>query len=324
MRLVKLLSLRSWHFALPFVALGLALWHANAHAQDKKPITWYVGFAPGGTVDVLTRAVARQLSELSGQPVVVENRPGASGALALQQIARAAPDGNTLCTLPGPSLYSNPVPQVGKELRAVAMMATGPMVLVGPAANARTDVSALFKAMREAPKEWSYASSGNGTSQHLAGELLNQMAGTQAVHIPYKGGGPAVADLLGGQVPLAMLGAAPVLPHIKSGKLKAYAVTSKERLALLPQVPTLQESALNGYAATQWFAVVAPAGTLNDRILQLHAWIGAALKVPAIDDLVQTSGNVRASGTPQEVEAFLTDDNRRWSDLATKLKLKTD
>ena len=296
-----------------------------AQGSDKRPnITWLVGFPPGGTADVITRSVAQQLSKLSAQTVVVENRPGASGALALQQAAKSAADGNTLITIPGPLLYPNPVPEVGKELHAVAMMALGPMVLVAPAATAPVDFSALMTAMKTAPKQWSFATSGNGTSQHLAGELFNQMAGTQAVHVPYKGGGQAIADVVGGQVPLAVLGASPVLPHIQSGKLKAFAVTTSERLALLPDVPTFRELGLTGYEASQWFAVAVPASTPTARIQQLNEWIGAAMDAPAVRELVAKSGNVKGRGSPQSVESFLIKDGDKWKSLADKIKLKFD
>ena len=302
------------------VAAGVSLLTPAAHAADN--ITWLVGFAPGGTADVLTRSIAQQLSKLSGQNVVVENRPGASGAIALQQAAKAAPDGNTLITVPGPLLHATPVPEVGKELRAVAMLAQGPMVLVAPASSAPADFEALVKAMKAAPRNWSYASSGNGTSQHLAGELMNQMAGTQAVHVPYRGGGQAITDVVGGQIPLAMLGASPVLPHIQSGKLKALAVTSDKRLELLPQVPTFREAGLAGYEATQWFSVAVPAQTPDARIRQLNTWLTAALEAPAVQEVIRTSGNVKGSGSAKEVEDFLRKDSETWKRLAAQTKMQ--
>ena len=181
--------------ALPGHAAGDPAAWPNA-----KPITWLVGFPPGGSLDVLTRMAARQLAEKTGQSVVVENRPGASGAIALQAAARAAPDGYTLITVPGPILSKTNPPEIGRELVGIAMLAQGPMVLVGGAANAPSTVAELIAAMRKDPGAWSYGSSGNGTSQHLAGELFNTMSGTAMRHIPYKGGGQAVTDVVGGQV----------------------------------------------------------------------------------------------------------------------------
>lgn len=302
------------------VAASAALMLPAAHAADN--ITWLVGFAPGGTADVLTRSIAQQLSKLSGQNVVVENRPGASGAIALQQAAKAAADGNTLITIPGPLLHATPVPEVGKELRAVAMLAQGPMVLVAPASSAPADFAALVKAMKASPKNWSYASSGNGTSQHLAGELMNQMAGTQAVHVPYRGGGQAITDVVGGQIPLAMLGASPVLPHIQSGKLKAFAVTSSKRLELLPQVPTMQEAGLAGYSALQWFSVAVPAKTPDARVQQLNAWLAMSQETPAVQDVIRSSGNVKGAGSAREVEDFLRQDTETWKKLAEQTRMQ--
>ena len=320
----KQLMKKIWCASLLFAISGFVS-SAFAQGAEKRPnITWLVGFPPGGSVDAITRSVAQQLSTLSGQAVVVENRPGASGSLALQQAAKSAPDGNTLVTVPGPVLQPTPVPEVGKELRAVSMMAQGPMVLVAPAATAPADFQSLIKAMKASPNKWSFATSGNGTSQHLAGELFNQMAGTQALHVPYKGGGQAITDVVGGQVPLAMLGASPVLPHIQSGKLKAFAVTTSERLPQLPDVPTFKEHGLAGYEASQWFAVAVPAGTSAARVRQLNEWIATALETTVVKDLIAKSGNFRGSGSPQTVESYLITDGEKWQALGNKIKIKFD
>ncbi|WP_275936445.1 tripartite tricarboxylate transporter substrate binding protein [Pseudacidovorax intermedius] len=192
--------LRLSALALSTLALGA---HAEAPWPEAKPITWIVGFVPGGSVDVLTRAFAKAVSDQIGQSIVVDNVPGASGALALKQAARAKPDGYTLVTVPGPVLFGQAQPEVGRELQAVGLLSQGPIVLVGGAALAPTDLSSLIAAMKKNPQQWDYASSGIGTGQHLAGELFNQMAGTQMLHVPYKGGGQAVVDVVGGQVKLA-------------------------------------------------------------------------------------------------------------------------
>jgi tripartite-type tricarboxylate transporter receptor subunit TctC len=165
-----------------------------------RPITWIVGFPPGGTLDLLTRVAARKLAEKTGQPVIVDNRPGASGAIGLQLAAKAAPDGYTQVTVPGPILFAQHAPETRKELLAVAWLAQGPMVLVGPASNAPSTVAELVAAMRKDPKSWTYASSGNRTSQHPAGELFNVVSGTAMAHVPYNGWGQAVTDVVGGQV----------------------------------------------------------------------------------------------------------------------------
>jgi tripartite-type tricarboxylate transporter receptor subunit TctC len=297
---------------------------ASAGWPHEKPITWIVGFAPGGSLDVLTRLAARRLSEKTGRPVVVDNRPGASGVIALQAAAKAAPDGYTLISIPGPLLFNQRPPELGKELVAVAKIAEGPMVLVGPAAASTSTVAELVAAMRATPKAWSFASSGNGTSQHLAGELFNITAGTAMTHIPYKGGGQAVTDVAGGQVPLAILGVTPVLPQIKAGKLKAYAVTSSYRIESLPGVPTMQEAGLEGYEATQWYVVGAPAGTPADRVAQLNAWINEIMASAALKPALVSSGSVAGKGSAQDTQDFAAAETRKWKDIARKSGLALD
>lgn len=306
-------------------ALALALpGHAAGNGAawpNGKAITWLVGFPPGGSLDVLTRIAARQLAERTGQPVVVENRPGASGAIALQAAAKAAPDGYTLITVPGPILSPANPPEIGRELVAIATLAQGPMVLVGGAATAPTTVSELVAAMRKNPDAWSYGSSGNGTSQHLAGELFNTSAGTAMRHIPYKGGGQAVIDVVGGQVPLAILGATPVLPHIKSGKLKAYAVTTSYRIDSLPDVPTMQEAGIPGFDAAQWYVIGAPQGVPVDVLVKLNGWINDIAASADMKPALLASGSVAGRHTAQQAQAFVDADTRRWKALATKAKL---
>lgn len=287
-----------------------------------KPVTWIVGFAAGGSVDVATRIVARKLEAALGQPVVVENRPGASGAIALQFAAKAPADGHTLITVPGPIVTNKPLPQVGKELVALAMLGRGPMILVGPAApGAPADLKGLLEDAKAAPQKYSFASSGNGTSQHLAGELINQMAGTTLLHVPYKGGGQAVTDVVGGQIPLAMLGVPPVLAHVKSGKLKAYGVTTAARSAALPNVPTLHEAGLTNFEASQWFVVAAPTGVPAERLERLNAAIGAILRQPDTAEGFGAVGMAPEVLTPRATAAMVDADLKRWRELVRQARL---
>ncbi len=302
--------------ALPAHGAGDAV--AWPHAR---PITWLVGFPPGGSLDTLTRIAARQLAEKTGQSVVVENKPGASGAIALQAAARSAADGYTLITVPGPLLSHTRTPEIGQELVGIATLAQGPMVLVGGAATAPATVAELVAAMRKNPDAWSYGSSGNGTSQHLAGELFNTTAGTAMRHIPYKGGGQAVIDVVGGQVPLAILGATPVLPHIQSGKLKAYAVTTRYRIDSLPDVPTMQEAGIQGFDAAQWYVIAAPTGVPVDVQARLNGWINAIAASAEMKPALMASGSVAGQHTARETQAFVDADTRRWKALADKAKL---
>lgn len=313
--------------ALVAVAAALCLPAAVLAAGDPgawpnaKPITWIVGFPPGGTVDVLTRVAARKLGEKTGQPVVIENRPGASGAIALQAAAKAPPDGYTLITVPGPVLYAAQPPEVGKELVAIATLAQGPMVLVSGMPNAPAHLTDLIQALKKNPAAWSYATSGNGTSQHLAGELFNVSAGTAMTHVPYKGGGQAVVDVMGAQIPLAMLGVTPVLQQIKSGKLKAYAVTTRYRIESLPDVPTMQEAGLKDYEAAQWYVVATPKGTPAAQVQQLNTWINEVVASTELQPALVASGSIAGKGSAKDAQQFIETDTRKWKELASKAKL---
>lgn len=294
---------------------------AQAKAESTT-LTWLVGQPAGGTTDVITRLLSRQVETLLGQTVVVENRPGAAGALALQAAARAPRNGQLLVTMPGPILSAQPVPALGRELAGVALLARGPMVLVGTMAQPLpATLEALLAAARKDPKLYAYASSGNGTSQHLAGELLNQMAQTQLMHVPYKGGGQAVVDVVGGQVPLAILGLTPVLAHVRSGKLRAYGVSTATRSPLLPDVPTLAEAGLKGFDADQWFAVATTAGTPPERIAQLNAAVVSALGSADVQAAIAQAGLSAGGGSAQQATAFVTRDLARWQALAAKAQL---
>lgn len=304
-----------------FVVLSLALPVANAGAAEPrldwpgKQITWVVGFVPGGTADVLTRIAAREVARETGLNVVVENRPGASGAIALQLVARSTPADGYLLTVPGPLIYPTPQPEIGRELAPVMLMAQGPMVVVGPAAGAKNGLLDVLAEARRHPENWSYGSSGNGTSQNLAGELLNQYAGTRLLHIPYKGGGQAVADVAGGQIPLAILGSAPVMPQIKAGVLKAYAVTTPYRLDSLPDVPTVEELGFKGYAATQWFAVAASKAIPVSQLEQINVALQAAVRTPAFQAAVDNAGMIAGDGTREALTRFIQADDAKWKAL---------
>ena len=296
---------------------------AAARAQGSAAvITWLVGQPAGGTVDVVTRVVARQVEALLKQTVVVDNRPGAAGAIALNAVAKASAGAPLLVTVPGPILSATPVPQIGKELAGVATLGRGPMVLVGTmAAPLPATLEALLAAARKDAKAFSFATSGNGTSQHLAGELINQMADTQMVHVPYKGGAQAVTDVVGGQVPLGILGVAPVLAHLKSGRLRAYGVTTAARSPLLPDVPTLAESGLKGFDADQWFVVATGANAPVERLTALNDAINRALQNPEVQAALAKAGIASAPASPQQTTEAVGRDYARWQALVKKANL---
>lgn len=305
--------------------VGLGADQAAAQTAGRypvKPITWIVGYAPGGSVDVTARLIAKKLEVSLGQPVVVENRPGASGAIALGATARAAADGYTIVTVAGPEVSAAAVPELGKELAGVATLGTGPMILVGTTATPMpATLKELLARAKESPDKYSFGSSGTGTSQHLAGELINQTAATKMTHVAYKGGGQAVVDLLGGQIPLAVLGIPPVLQHIKSGKLKAYGVTTASRSGALPEVPTLSESGIAGFDARQWYAVATTAGVPTDRIQILNAALNKALTDPEIVDGYTKLGVEPFISSSQETTNFVAAEKKRWTDLARTAKI---
>lgn len=306
-------------------AIALPAGAQGAEPYPAKPLTWVVGYPPGGSVDAITRLLARKLEPLLGQGVVVDNRPGATGAIALRAVAKAPADGYTLITVPGPVLTNTPMPTVGDELVPVSMLARSATILVGPARpGAPRDLKALIAEAKAHPDKYSYASSGNGTGQHLMGELLNAIAGTKIVHVPYKGGGQAVTDVVGGQIPLAVLGITPVLTHIKSGKLIAYGVSTGTRSPSLPEVPTLQEAGLSRFDASQWFLAAAPKGMPADRIARLNAAIGRVLKDSEVVDSFARQGLVPEAASPQQAAAFVEADLKRWRDLAREAKLPLD
>lgn len=286
-----------------------------------KPITWIVGYVPGGSVDVITRSVAKAVSDRIGQTIVIDNRAGASGAIALQYAARAANDGYWLITVPGPIIHAEKQPTLGHELSAVSLISQGPIVLVGAAANARSNLQDLIGAMKKSPQDWSYASSGTGTGQHLAGELFNTMAGTQMIHVPYKGGGQAVTDVVGGQVSLGMLGVTPVLAQINAGKLKAYAVTTPFRLASLPDVPTMSEAGLKGYEATQFFIAAVPARTNAAIIVKLNKAIAEAMKTSEVKAALEAAGQVASNLSPAEVDAFAKNSIAKFDAVAKQANI---
>lgn len=292
-----------------------------AENWPQAPVRWIVGFAPGGTADVLTRIAAEQLGEKLGQSVVVENRPGASGSIALQFVAKADPKDTLLITVPGPIIFPRPEPSVGKELAPVVLLAQGPMIITGPSKNPENTLQEVIASAKANPGRWNYATSGTGTSQHLAGELVNDLAGVQMTQIPYKGGGQAVTDVVGAQVPLAILGPTPVLPHLKSGALKPYAVTTTYRLPSLPQVPTVQEAGIKGYDATQWFAVATTQGAPADRIAKVNALLNDIMKTDKFKTAVEAAGMITGPSTPQQTEEFIGTDAKKWAELVKSRNL---
>jgi len=290
-------------------------------AQGKypeRPITLVVPSAPGGTTDFSARLIAEPLSRALGQPVVIDNKPGASGNIGNQLVARAKPDGYTLLLaysgyqVGNPHLFKKAGWDPIKDFAPVAMLTRAPQVLAAKADLPAKSLRELIAYAKAKPGKLNYASSGNGSIQHIAGELFKQLTGTSITHVPYKGAAPAVQDLLGGQVDLFFTTPASVVSQIKADKLKALAVTSQGRLSSLPQVPTATESGLSNFNLDSWFALYAPAGTPAEIVQLLNGEIGKILAMPDIRKKAEDAGTAVEQMTPAQLAEFTRKELDYW------------
>jgi tripartite-type tricarboxylate transporter receptor subunit TctC len=277
-----------------------------------------VPFTPGGSTDILARAVGQKLSESWGQPVVVDNRPGAGGIIGMETVAKAAPDGYTLVmghigTLAAnPALYKTLPYDPVKDFAPVTLIARVPNVLVvGPAVPSRS-VAELIALAKAKPGKLDYGSGGNGSAAHLATEYFKLKAGVDLQHIPYKGTAPALQDLLGGQIALMITGLPPVLPHVKAGKLRILGVASAQRLRQFPEIPTIAESGVPGFEATQWYGILAPAATPKEIVAKLNREFVKALRDPAVGEKLAGEGADPVGDTPGEFAAFIASEIDLW------------
>lgn len=297
---------------------GFSVAQAQPVAYPSRPIHLVVPFTPGGSTDILARAIGQELTKAWGQSVIVDNVPGAGGAIGAEKVAKSPADGYTLLmghigTLAvNPSLYPklpyNPV----KDFAPVAWVARVPNVLVvHPSVPART-VKELVALAKARPGQLNYGSGGNGSAANLATEYFKMETGTSLVHIPYKGTAPAVTDLMGGQIQLLFTGAPAVIGQIKSGQLRALAVSSPQRLDALPDLPTVAESGYKGFEADQWYGVVAPAGTPQGIIIKLNGQINQALKSAELKTRLSSEGAVAMPGTPEVFGRLIVTEIARW------------
>ncbi len=305
---------------------------SNAHAQawPNKPIKYIVNFAAGGTTDILARMIAPKLAEALGQPVVVENKPGQAGSIGAAEVARAAPDGYTVGSgtisshAINVSLYSKLPYDVFKDFAPITMLATLPNMLVIHPSIPANNVQELVAFLKANPDKHSFGSAGNGTSQHMSGELFKTMTGVQMQHIPYKGSGPMIPDLLGGTLSMSFENLTTAYPPAKQGKLKALAVTSAKRSFIAPEVPTLAESGLSGYDISSWQAFFAPGGTPKPIVDRLYAETAKALKAPDVIKRLQDLGLDAGGMTPEELTAKLRDDIPRLGKIVRDSGAKVD
>ena len=315
--------------AAGFVALLFCSW-LNAQGYPAKTVRIVVPVATGGATDILTRALAQRLANTWGQQMLVDNRPGGGSNVGFEVAAKSPADGYTLLMAQpaftvNVSLYKKLGYDPLRDFAAITLAATGANVLVvHPSVPAYTlrDFIALAKAR---PGQLNYASSGNGTTPHLSGELFNAMAGVKIVHIPYKGAGASVVDLLGGHVDLAFVSLSSVAPQLQAKKLRALAITSAKRSALMPELPTFDEAGLKGYEVTGWYGVLAPAGTPREIITRLHADITRAL---ALGEMVQSLNafglEPATSNSPEEFTTFLQAEISKWAKVVKASGAKAD
>jgi tripartite-type tricarboxylate transporter receptor subunit TctC len=311
----------------------IAAFSTALFAQDypSKPIRMVVGFPPGGGTDVVARILAPRMSELLGQPVVIENRPGATGTVAAGQVAKSPPDGYTVMmghvsvNAIAPSLFSSLPYDVLKDFAPIAIAASVPhLVTVHPSMPA-SSLRELIAHLKSQPGKLTFPSAGNGSMPHLAGEIFKSLAGVQVVHVPYKGSGQSMQDLLGGQHLVAFDTMPASSPHVRSGKLRALAVSSATRVPSFPSVPTAEEAGLAGYVVSTWYGLFAPAGTPGPIVSRLHAEAVKAMQTP--DTRAKLEG-IGADGTvsrsPEEFAALVRADTARYAKIVKDIGLRMD
>ena len=310
-------------------ALALALLCAHAFAADypARPIHLIVPFAPGGGNDTVARLVGHKLEGELGQPVVIDNRPGAGGVVGAEAAARAAADGYTLF-LGGvgshainPNLHTNLTYDPIRDFQPISLIASAPLVLVVHPSVPAHSVSELIALAKAQPGRLNYASNGNGSSSHLAAAMFATMTGTEMVHVPYKGLSPALTDLLSGQVQLMFSSVVAILPHVKAGKLRALAVSSRQRMALLPDLPTIAESGAPGYQSSSWYGILAPAGTPPDVVARLNAALVKIVAQPDVKQALAQEGAEPVGDSPQAFGAFIQAEKQRLGDVIRTAKI---
>ncbi len=312
-------------------ALLLALQNpAEAQTYPARPIRIVVPTAPGGITDGLVQLIGDGLRAAWGQPVVMEHRPGAGGIIGTEAVAKAAPDGYTLLAGNIGPLAITPFMQAKlpydaeRDFAPVKLLATFVNVLVVYPAVPATSVAELVRLAKDKPGTLNFASPGSGQSQHLSGELFKRLAGIEITHVPYKGTGPALADLIGGQVQMMFSNLPPAMPHIASGRLRALAVSGAARSAAVPELPTISEAGVPGYEVVSWVGLLAPAGTPSAIVDRLNAEVTRALASPAAKERYAAAGAEIGTGSAQEFAAFLSADRAKWGKLIREANLRAE
>jgi tripartite-type tricarboxylate transporter receptor subunit TctC len=315
-----------WHAYIGLVSL-MIFGMTNA-AYPEKPIRLVVPFAPGGGTDLIARTLSQGMAQVLGQAVVIDNKPGAGTIIGTDLVAKSAPDGYTVVIASfahavNPSLIPKLPFSTDKAFMPVVLIGRGPNVLVVRTASPYKTVKDVLTAALANPEKLTYASQGNGTSAHLAGELFTNLANVKMTHIPYRGAGPAITDLIGGQVDMMFATAAAASVHIDNGKLRPLAVTSLERSPALNGVPTVAET-VPGYAVESWYGLYVPAGTPSDVIDKLNAAAKKAVQAEAFRKRIEQEGLVVSAGSPAELDAYVKREEARWSKIVRENNIKPD
>lgn len=306
--------------------------HGLAQTDNKFPersIRFVVPFPPGGGNDILARAIAPRLADAFGQSVVVDNRAGAGGNIGSEFVAKSAPDGYTILMASNqitinPWLDNNVPFDIEKDFVAVALVASVPMVLVVNPSVPAQDLKSFIALVKADPSQFNHSTPGTGTAQHIAFEVFNYSAGVKVTHVPYKGTGPAIADLIGGQVQSAIGTMASLEPYVKAGKLRALGVTTAARSAAMPDVPTIAEAALPGFEVPLWYSILAPAATPKDVVAKLSAEIGRALADPPTKERLTGQGFIVTYLNPEQMDAMIKKDLLYWQKIIKAIGLKID
>jgi tripartite-type tricarboxylate transporter receptor subunit TctC len=315
------------------VAAALAVLVASstavAQGYPAGPVRVIVPFPPGGGVDAMGRIVGQKLSEALGKPVVIDNRAGANGMIGSEAVARSSRDGYTLLVnganfVTTPLLFSKVSYDPVKDFDPISLMALGPNVLVVHPSLPVKSVTDLIALARAKPGYVQFAGSGSGSTPHLAGELFNSMARVKMVHVPYRGSGPAMIGLLSGEASIMFLPAINAGPHLKSGRLRALAVTSRERLPAMPELPTISESGLQGYESSQWYGVLAPAGTPADVLSLLNARIAKIMQAADMKQRLTSEGLITVGGTREQLAAHIKAEMTKWAKVIKESGAKVD
>ena len=316
---------------LKMILLALLTTVSMTQAQEwpARPIILIVSYPPGGTADLMARTIATPLGKILGTSIVVENKPGASGQIAASYVAKANPDGNTLMLdassySVNPSLFPKLPYDPNKEFKTLGILAQYPNVLLVNPSFPATSVKELVAMAKAKPNSIAYASSGNGSAQHLAGALFEIQAGVEMQHIPYKGGGPALNDVLGGQVPVFFGSVASTKQYVDTGKLNALAVTGKKRATSMPTVPTMAEAGVAGYEVYEWNGIFAPAATPAPILLKLSEAITKVMQTPEVKDKVISLGGEIFQGNANEADKFIKAQIAEWARLVKSGKISVD